>query len=103
MSLFRCPICAAPLERTERTYCCPAGHSFDIAKEGYVHLLPPNQKHSAAPGDDKAMAAARRDFLSKEYYSAFEYSSLSDFVPFRRIPEDFGCRLRRGLLHRRHL
>ena len=68
MSLFRCPICAAPLERTERTYCCPAGHSFDIAKEGYVHLLPPNQKHSAAPGDDKAMAAARRDFLSKEYF-----------------------------------
>ena len=68
MSLFRCPICAAPLERAERTYCCPAGHSFDLAKEGYVHLLPPNQKHSAAPGDDKEMAAARRDFLSKGYY-----------------------------------
>lgn len=68
MSLFHCPLCAAPLERTERTYRCPMGHSFDIAKEGYVHLLPPNQKHSAAPGDDKDMAAARREFLSKEYY-----------------------------------
>lgn len=68
MSLFRCPLCASPLERTAHTYRCPAGHSFDIAKEGYVHLLPPNQKHSAAPGDDKAMAAARWEFLSKEYY-----------------------------------
>ena len=68
MSLFCCPLCAAPLERTEHTYRCPAGHSFDISREGYVHLLPPNQKHSAAPGDDKAMAAARREFLSKEYY-----------------------------------
>ncbi len=68
MSLFRCPVCAAALTRDERTYRCPAGHSFDIAKEGYTYLLPPNQKHSAAPGDDKGMAAARRDFLSKEYY-----------------------------------
>ena len=59
MSLFRCPVCGAPLNREEHTYCCAAGHSYDIAKEGYTYLLPPNQKHSAAPGDDKAMAAAR--------------------------------------------
>ena len=32
MSLFCCPLCGAPLERTEHTYRCPAGHSFDIAK-----------------------------------------------------------------------
>jgi len=44
------------------------GHSYDLAKEGYTYLLPPNQKHSAAPGDDKGMAQARRDFLSKGYY-----------------------------------
>ncbi len=68
MSLFRCPVCAAPLERQSHAYRCPAGHSFDIAKEGYTYLLPPNQKHSSAPGDDKGMAAARREFLSKEYY-----------------------------------
>lgn len=68
MSLFRCPVCGGPLTREERCYRCPQGHSYDIAKEGYTYLLPPNQKHSAAPGDDKGMAAARRDFLSKEYY-----------------------------------
>ena len=68
-SLFCCPICGAPLERSEGRYLCPARHSYDISKEGYTHLLPPNQKHSAAPGDDKGMAAARRDFLSKGYYA----------------------------------
>ena len=68
MSLFRCPVCGGPLEREERAYRCEKGHSYDIAREGYTYLLPPNQKHSAAPGDDKGMAAARREFLSKGYY-----------------------------------
>ena len=68
MSLFRCPLCASPLTRTEKTYACPRGHSFDRSREGYVHLLPANQKHSKAPGDDKEMAAARNRFLSAGYY-----------------------------------
>ena len=46
MSLFRCPLCAAPLEAGDRALRCPKGHSFDRAREGYVHLLPPNRKHS---------------------------------------------------------
>lgn len=69
MSLFRCPVCGAALERGGHAYRCPAGHSYDIAKEGYTYLLPPNQKHSAAPGDDRGMAQARREFLSKGYYA----------------------------------
>ena len=68
MSLFRCPVCKAPLARGARAYACPSGHSYDLAREGYAYLLPPNQKHSAAPGDDRRMAQARRDFLSKGYY-----------------------------------
>ena len=69
MSLFRCPLCASPLERGERTYRCPRGHSFDRAREGYVHLLPANQKHAREPGDDKAMAAARSRFLDGGWYA----------------------------------
>lgn len=68
MSLFRCPLCQIPLERAGSAYRCSGGHSFDIAREGYVHLLPPNQKHSALPGDDRGMVKARREFLSKGYY-----------------------------------
>ena len=69
MSLFRCPICSSPLTREDRLYRCPNRHSYDIAKEGYTYLLPANQKNSLAPGDDKEMALARRDFLSIGYYA----------------------------------
>ena len=68
-SLFACPHCGGPLERGERAYACPNGHSFDIAREGYVHLLPANRKHAKDPGDDRGMAAARSHFLSKGYYA----------------------------------
>ena len=69
MSLFTCPICAAPLTREDRIYRCPNRHSYDVAREGYVHLLPANKKHSANPGDDKEMAAARTRFLDGGWYA----------------------------------
>ena len=68
-SLFCCPLCNQPLTREERTYRCPSGHSYDIAKEGHTYLLPVNRKNSAAPGDDPGMAKARREFLSRGYYA----------------------------------
>lgn len=80
-SLFRCPVCGGPLDREERVYRCADRHSYDIAKEGYTYLLPPNQKHSADPGDDKAMSAARRDFLSKEYYMPLLNTLCSRILP----------------------
>lgn len=67
-SLFVCPLCGGALVRQDGAYRCPAGHSFDIAREGHTYLLPVNRKHSKAPGDDKAMAAARSAFLSRDYY-----------------------------------
>ena len=68
MSLFCCPLCASPLERGERAYTCPKGHSFDVAREGYVHLLPANRKHSPQPGDDRTMSSARSRFLAGGWY-----------------------------------
>ena len=68
-SLFRCPLCAQPLDREDRRYHCPQGHSFDRGAAGYVHLLPANQKHAKDPGDDKGMAAARNRFLSGDHYA----------------------------------
>ena len=67
-SLFCCPICRAALARQDNRYLCPAGHSFDRAAAGYVHLLPANKMHSKDPGDDKGMATARNRFLSGGYY-----------------------------------
>ena len=61
-----CPICAAPLLRDERTYTCPRGHSYDIARGGYVNLLsgkPP------AVGDNREMIAARSRTLESGVYA----------------------------------
>lgn len=69
MSLFCCPHCTLPLHREERGYHCDGGHRFDLAREGYVHLLPANRKHSADPGDDRDMVAARARFLEEGWYS----------------------------------
>lgn len=71
MTGLRCPVCAAPLVQVGRVLRCPAAHSFDLAKEGYAYLLPLQKKHTAAPGDDKAMVQARRAFLQAGYYDAF--------------------------------
>ena len=67
-SLFCCPVCGAPLVREESRYRCPRGHSFDLARAGYAHLLPVNRMHSRLPGDDADMVAARADFLGRGYY-----------------------------------
>lgn len=67
-SLFCCPICGGALTREEGRYHCPGGHSFDIAREGYVNLLPANRQHSKSPGDDKEMASARTRFLEGGWY-----------------------------------
>ena len=94
MSLFCCPVCTQPLTRDEKTYRCPQGHSFDIAREGYTYLLPPNQKHSSAPGDDKAMAAARREFLSAGYYAPLLRALCRQTLahtPDRPVILDAGC------------
>lgn len=68
-SLFACPICGGPLRREAGAYACSAGHGFDLAREGYVNLLPANFRHSKAPGDDKEMARARTRFLDGGWYA----------------------------------
>lgn len=67
-SLLCCPVCGGALERTSKTYRCAAGHSFDLAREGYVNLLSANRRHSKAPGDDSRMVSARSRFLDGGWY-----------------------------------
>lgn len=63
-----CPLDGAPLQRKEAAWCCAAGHSFDIASQGYTHLLPVQKKRSRDPGDSRAMVAARSRFLNAGFY-----------------------------------
>ena len=63
-----CPVCGEPLLWKEKSVTCPAGHSFDIAREGYVNLLR-SSKSGDRIGDDRESARSRRDFLNKGYYA----------------------------------
>ncbi|WP_418113353.1 23S rRNA (guanine(745)-N(1))-methyltransferase [Vibrio scophthalmi] len=65
---YQCPLCHLPLAFAERTYRCANNHGFDLAKEGYVNLMPVQHKRSKDPGDNKEMMQARRRFLEKDYY-----------------------------------
>ena len=52
--------CHEPLTRVERLLVCPHGHSFDIARSGYINLLQPQERRSKQPGDTTEAVAARR-------------------------------------------
>jgi 23S rRNA (guanine745-N1)-methyltransferase len=56
------------LTRSEHSFSCPQRHQFDIAKEGYVNLLPVQHKRSRDPGDSAEMMQARRAFLDAGHY-----------------------------------
>ena len=69
--LFCCPLCGGALTRQEHRAVCPQGHSFDVARQGYVHLLPVHKMHSKLPGDSREMVEGRRRFLEAGYYAPF--------------------------------
>ena len=62
--MFRCPHCGEPLETGERAWRCANGHSFDVARQGYVAL-----ERKAARGDTAEMVAARVAFLEAGHYA----------------------------------
>jgi 23S rRNA (guanine745-N1)-methyltransferase len=63
-----CPLDGLPLHCHGSAWRCASGHSFDIASQGYTHLLPVQNKRSRDPGDSKEMVAARRRFLTAGFY-----------------------------------
>jgi 23S rRNA (guanine745-N1)-methyltransferase len=56
--------CGRPLERSTRAFACARGHSFDIARRGYVNLLQPQDRRSGAAGDSQDAVDARARLLA---------------------------------------
>ena len=94
MSSFICPFCKQSLNKADSRYVCVNNHSFDIAKEGYIHLLPVNKMHSKIPGDTKEMVKARSEFLNAGYYLVFS-DALNEialkFISDEAVITDAGC------------
>src|SRR5579862_1817198 len=62
MRMLLCTVrdCRLPLKREDRRVVCARGHSFDVARSGYINLLQPQDKKSKHPGDTVAAIAGRR-------------------------------------------
>ncbi len=60
--MLLCPVhnCQLGLVREDRRVVCPRGHSFDVARSGYINLLQPQDRRSRQPGDSQAAVRARR-------------------------------------------
>ena len=94
MITLKCPVCGNALVKEEKSYRCENGHSYDIAKQGYVNLLMSNKTSAKRHGDDKAMVRARTAFLEKGYYKPLLDSVVSAAV--KHTPDnvdmlDCGC------------
>lgn len=89
-----CPVCGAPLTCDERAWHCGSRHCFDVARQGYVNLLPVTQKHSLHPGDTRGMVAARRAFLDAGHYAPIAQTlraCLCSACPAAEAVLDVGC------------
>ncbi len=88
MSDFLCPICRKALRLDGRSLRCEKGHTFDLARQGYVNLLRGGGTRHAH-GDDRLMVEARHNFLSRGHYAPLS-EKLSELV-VRYAPSP--CRL----------
>ena len=92
---YQCPICQCALSFSTQRWHCQNNHSFDLAKEGYVNLMPVQHKHSKEPGDNQLMMQSRRVFLASGHYSqlsdAVNQIFLSNLPDTARNILDIGC------------
>jgi 23S rRNA (guanine745-N1)-methyltransferase len=65
--LLACPHCGSGFSSADRSLRCAAGHSFDIARQGYVNLVPGDSRPGT--GDTASMVHARETFLESGHFS----------------------------------
>lgn len=75
---IKCPVCGESFVREGGSLFCGGAkrHTYDIAKEGYVCLLPPGRAKNARTGDDAEMIRAREVFLSGGGYDRYSREAI---------------------------
>lgn len=90
--VLRCPVCGLDLVREDHALRCGVGHSFDVARQGYINLLTVTRKHSKFPGDTREQVQARRAFLSGGTYAPIAAALCRLAAPLHpRAVVDAGC------------
>ncbi|MGJ0120549.1 putative RNA methyltransferase [Williamsia sp. MIQD14] len=67
IDLLACPVCTGDLDIDATTVICDRGHTFDIARQGYVSLL--GRSAGGLRSDTTAMVAARERVLGAGLYA----------------------------------
>src|SRR5690606_10129899 len=67
LDLLRCPLCRERLAPADGALRCPARHTFDLPRQGYVSLLSGGRR--AASADTAAIAQAREELLGPGPYA----------------------------------
>lgn len=92
MDILKCPVCGKPLCRENKSLFCPSRHCFDIAKSGYINLLPPNAKRKPLPGDNAEMISARASLMDSGYYAPLADAVANIIQPLSAaVVLDIGC------------
>ncbi len=87
-----CPVCRGSLYRNDNTYLCKNGHSYDIAKKGYVNLAMSQRSSKKRHGDDKLMVGARKAFLDKGFYKPLANAVADEILKYGNgVIVDAGC------------
>jgi 23S rRNA (guanine745-N1)-methyltransferase len=68
--LLRCPLCKSGFTAAAGALVCRNGHNFDLAREGYVNLLPNGRRRPAAGGDSPSQLRHRQVFLDAGHLDA---------------------------------
>lgn len=84
-----CPYCGALVVCDGGSIRCTAGHVFDIARQGYVNLLPAGARRHH--GDTAAMVQARADFLAAGHYAGIAADVTRAAADAVTIREAQGC------------
>lgn len=94
--ILKCPLCNNSLAKYDKSLICANRHTYDIARSGYINLLPVNEKNSKNPGDSKEMVEARSNFLNTNHYLPI-ITKINTFIEANITPNtpinilDAGC------------
>jgi len=95
-SVLACSVrdCGQPLSRSERHWRCARGHSFDVARSGYVNLLQPQDRRSLEAGDAAPAVEARARAIAgpaREMLEGFAARAASVPLADNGVVVDLGC------------
>lgn len=84
--LLACPVCAEPLECSDKVASCRGGHCFDVARQGYLNLL---RTSPPANADTPVMVDARDRVLASGAFDVVD-DALARRASSARVVLDVG-------------